>query len=138
MLDPEHKIFIVHIASFFVTIFNSNPLNIDIYFSCRPQIAGLIAKKALIKVAVEYTDFADVFSLNLASKLPKHTGIDDYIIKLFNSQQPLYGIIHGLKPINLETLKVNIKTNLVKEFIKLSKSSARAPIFFDQKSDRFF
>ena len=38
----------------------------------------------------------------------------------------------------LETLKTYIKTNLANGFIKPSKSSAGAPIPFNQKSDGFF
>ena len=49
---------------------------------CRPQIAGLIAKKVPIKIADEYVDFANIFSLDLASKLLKYTGIIDHTIKL--------------------------------------------------------
>ena len=45
-----------------------------------PQRAGLIAEEAPTKVPVEYADFA--FSPDLASKLPEHTGINDYADEL--------------------------------------------------------
>ena len=35
----------------------------------------------------------------------------------------------------LETLKTYIKHNMVSDFIRLSKSFARAPILFDKKRD---
>ena len=52
-------------------------------------------------------DFADVFSPDLASELPEHTEINDYAIKL-------------------------VDTN---GFIKPSKLPIGAPILFDRKSD---
>ena len=71
LLDPEHKTFIVHIASL-----SSIPLN------ARLQISGLIVKEAPTKVSAKYLDFADVFSLGLASELPKHTWINNHAIEL--------------------------------------------------------
>ena len=73
-----------------------------VYPSCRSQRAGLIAEKTPTKDSVEYADFA--FSQKLASELPKHTGINDYAIKLVDANG----------------------------FIRLSKSSTGAPIFFKQ------
>ena len=77
-LDPEHEIYIIHIASL-----SSTPLIVfDIYPSRRPQISGSITEETLIKVSVKYLDFADIFSPDLTSELFKHTGINDYAIKL--------------------------------------------------------
>ena len=59
------------------------------------------------KVSVEYADFADVFSPDLAFELPMHTGINDYTIKLID----------------------------VNGFIRPSKLSTGAPIFSDRESD---
>ena len=53
-------------------------------------------------------DFADVFSPDLASGLPQHTGINDCVIKL-------------------------VDTNV---FMRPSKSPADAPILFDRKLDK--
>lgn len=81
-LDLEHKTFVVHTVSLgFPPLTNTN-----VYLSCRPQITSLIAKKTLIKISVKYVNFIGVFSSNLASKLLKHTGINNYTIKLINSQ----------------------------------------------------
>ena len=74
----------------------------------KSQIAGLIAKEAPIKVTVEYANF--VFSPNLASKLPEHTGINDYAIELVDANG----------------------------FIRPSKSPTNAPILFDRKLERSF
>lgn len=74
-LDLEYKTFIVHIVSLSSTL-------LDVYPSCRAQISGLIAKKAPTKVSDKYVNFADVFSLDLMSKLLEHTEINDYAIEL--------------------------------------------------------
>ena len=103
--------------------------------SRRPQIAGLIAEEAPTKVPVEYADFADVFSPDLASELFEHTGINDHAIELVDGQQPPYGPIYNPGPVELETLKAYIETYLANGFIRPSKSPAGAPILFDRKSD---
>ena len=96
----------------------------------------MIAKEASKKVSAKYLDFADVFSPDLASELSEYTGINNHAIKLVNGcQQPLYGPIYSLRPVELETLKAYIKTNMANKFIRLSKSLAGAPILFDWKSN---
>ena len=109
-LDPEHETYVVHVASL-----NSTPLKSpNVHPSWRPQISGLIAEEAPTKVFDEYLDFADVFSADLASKLPKHTGINNHAIELVDGcQQPPYGPIYSLGPVELETLKAYIEANLV-------------------------
>ena len=42
----------------------------------------MIAVEALTKIPAEYSDFADIFSPDLASELPEHTGIKDHAIEL--------------------------------------------------------
>ena len=76
--------------------------------SLRLQRAGLIIEKALRKVPVKYADFADVFSSDLASGLPKHTRINNYAVELVNAIG----------------------------FIRPSKSPTDAPILFERESDR--
>ena len=44
----------------------------------------MIAEKAPTKVSAKYLDFTDVFSSDLASKLPKHTKINNQAIELVN------------------------------------------------------
>ena len=121
-LNPEHETYVVHVAS------------LDVHPSRRPQISGLIAEEAPTKVPAEYSDFADVFSPDLASELPEHTGINDHAIELVDGcQQPPYGPIYSLGPVELETLKAYIETNLANGFIRLSKSPAGAPIILEIK-----
>ena len=75
----------------------------DVYPSRCPQRTGLIAEEIAIKVLIKYVNFA--FSLDLASKLPMHTRINDYPIKLV----------------------------IANRFIRLFKSPINALIIFDQK-----
>ena len=122
----------MHVVSLsFVASFSSTSLNTDIQPFCRSQIAGLIAKKAFTKVFNKYVNFADVFSLNLAFKLPEHTEINDHTIKLIDSKQPPYELIYSLKSIELKTLKVYIETSLANRFIRPSKLLAGASILFN-------
>ena len=86
-------------------------------------------------IPTEYSNFANVFSPELASKLLKHIGINDHAIELVDNWQPPYSPIYSLGPVELETLKTYIKTNLINGFIRLSKSLAEASIFFDKKPD---
>ena len=131
-LDPGHETFVVHIASFESP---SSTQEGDVYSFCRAQISALVANEASTSIPTEYSDFANVFSPELASELPKHTRINDHAIELVDNRQPLYGPIYSLGLIELETLKTYIETNLKNGFIKPSKFSAGASIFYDKKLD---
>ena len=122
-LDPGHETFVVHIASL-----ESCSQKGDVHPSRRVQIAALVANEALTSIPTEYSDFADVFSLELASELLENTRINDHAIKLVDDQQLPYGLIYSLGPVELETLKTYIETNLKNGFIRPSKSPVRAPI----------
>ena len=131
-LDPGHETFVVHVTSLKSP---NNTQESDVYPFCSAQISALVANKALTSIFTEYSDFADVFSSELASELPEHTRINDHAIKLVDNWQLPYGLIHSLGPIKLEILKTYIETNLKNGFIKSSKSPARASILFDKKSN---
>ena len=88
------------------------------------------------KVFSKYINFADVFLPKLSIKLPEHTKINYYAIKLVDDWQPLYNLIYSLSPMKLKTLKTYIKNNLANRFIKPSKFLARVSIFFDKKLDK--
>ena len=136
--DPESETFIVYIALLRSNMSpNFSPLKLDVYSFHKPQVSSLITKEALIKILVEYSDFADKFFPDLASKCPKYIGINNHAIELVNDQQLPYGPIYSLGPIELKTLKAYIETNLRNRFIKPSKSLADAPILFNQKSNNF-
>ena len=128
-LDPEHKVFVVHIAAFSV---NSDD---KIHLSKKAQIAYLKADEAPTKVPSKYTDFVDIFLSKLAAKLPKHTEINDHTIELVNDWQSLYNPIYSLSSVELKILKAYIKNNLANGFIRPSKSSTGALILFDKKLD---
>ena len=96
-----------------------------------------MAKEASTKVPVKYLDFADILSLDLASKLPEHTEINNHAIPLVDDQQLPYGSIYSLESVKLEILKAYIKTNLANRFIRPLISLASALILFDRKSDGF-
>ena len=135
-LNPEYETYVVHVGS---VRSNASPsffiFEPNVYPSCRPQVSGLIAEETPTKIPAKYSDFEDVISPDLASELPEHTGINNHAIKLINGQQPPYGSIYSLKPMELETLKAYIETNLANGFIGPSKFSAGLPILFNQKSD---
>ena len=133
-LDPEHETYVVHVGS---VSSNASPSSspLDVHPFWRPQISGLITEEAPTKVSAKYSDFTDVFFVDLASELSEYAGINDHAIKLVEGQQPPYGPIYSLGPVELETLKAYIETNLANGFIRPSKSPAGAPILFDRKSD---
>ena len=70
-----------------------------------------------------------------AVELPENTGINEHAIELEEGKQPPIGPIYSPGPIELETLKTYIKTNLANGFIRPSKSPAGALILFDKKPD---
>ena len=74
--DPEQETFVVHIVSL------ENPSQkSNVHTFCRAQIAALVANEAPTLIPTEYSDFADVFSTELASELPEHIRINDHAIK---------------------------------------------------------
>ena len=84
-LDPEHETYVVYVGS---VSSNASPSSflLDVHPFGRPQISGLIAKKAPTKIPAKYSDFADVFSRDLASELSKYIGINNHVIKLVDGQ----------------------------------------------------
>ena len=135
--NPEHKTYVVHFGLFSFNVLSSSSL-LDFHPFQRPQISGLITQEAFTKVSAKYLDFADVFSSDLVSELPKHTGMNDHGIELVDScQQSPYEPIYSLGLVELKTLKAYIETNLANEYIRPSKSPIGASILFNQKSDSF-
>ena len=139
VLDSEYETYVVHVKLVCPDALpSSSALELNVYPSRRPQVSGLIADKAPTKVPAEYSDFTNIFSLDLASELPEHSGINNHAMELVDGQQRPYKLIYNLGPVELETLKAYIETNLANGFIRLSKSPAGAPILFDRKSDDSF
>ena len=104
----------------------------------KAQVGALLFDKASTKVLAESSDYSNVFLTENAAELPENTGMNEHAIKLEKSKQPPFGPIYSLGAVELETLKTYIKTNLANNFIRPSKSPAKAPILFDWKSDKSF
>ena len=66
-------------------------------------------------------------------ELPENTGINEHASELAEGKEPPYGSISSLGPLELETLKAYIETDLKTGFIRTFKSPTRASIFFDKK-----
>ena len=84
----------------------------------------------------EYSDYSDTFLAENAAELLKNTGMNEHTIKLEENKQPSFRSIYSLDPVELETLKTYVKTNLANGFIRPSKSPAGALILFNWKPDR--
>ena len=82
---------------------------------------------------MEYSNYSNIFLAENAAELPENTGINEHAIELENGKQPPFGPIYSLGPVELETLKTYIKTNLANGFIHPSKFPAGAPILFNKK-----
>lgn len=98
-------------------------------------IAWLGVEEAPVAVPSEYSDLANVFSKDSVAELPDHTGIDGRAIDLEEGKQPPYRPIHSLGPVELETLKTYIDTNLASGLIRPPKPHGGAPILFVRKTD---
>lgn len=72
-LNKNVKTFVVYIAAL---------LAILIYSIKKAQIELLLANKTATGVPPEYSNYANIFLSNLVMELLKHTGINNYTIKL--------------------------------------------------------
>ena len=100
-LDNNIGVFKVHVS------FLSLRSKMIIHPAQEAQIASLLVKKII--VPAKYSDFADIFSKELAEVLLECTGINKNTIKLEDSNQPPYGPIYSLGPVELKTLKPTSK-----------------------------
>ena len=128
-LDVDSETFVVHVAI-------REQEEIPVHSKRQAQVGALLFDKAPTKVLAEYSDYSDVFSVENAAELPENTGINEHAIELEEGKQPPFGPIYSLGPVELETLKTYIETNLANGFIRPSKSPAKVPIPFDRKPDR--
>ena len=109
--------------------------HIDAQGQSGAQVGALLFDEAPTEVPAEYSDYSDVFSAENAAELPENTGMNEHAIELEEGKQPPFGPIYSLGPVELETLKTYIETNLANGFIRLFKSPVEAFILFNQKSD---
>ena len=131
-LDENAKTFVVYVATLSATS------TMQIHLLHQPQVGFLLANKTLAKISPKYSNYADIFSFDLAIELFENTGIYKHTIKLVEGKQPPYGPIYILGLVELETLKTYIETNLKTGFIQPFKFPVGAPIVFNQKPDRSF
>ena len=127
-LDVDSETFVVHVAI-------REREKMPVHFKKQAQVGALLFDEALTEVPAEYSDYSNVFSAENAAELPENTEINEHAIELKEGKQPPFGPIYSLGPVELETLKTYIKTNLANGFIRPSKSPAGAPILFDKKPD---
>lgn len=99
-----------------------------IYLVCKAQITLVLAKK--INIFKKYTNFENIFFKKSVIVLLNHLNINKHIIDLKPGKKPSYRPIYSLGPVKLKILKTCIKANLANRFIQLSKSFAKALIFF--------
>ena len=80
VFDLGHETFVIYVA-----FLESPSQEGDVHLFCRAQIAALVANEAPTSILTKYSDFADVFSPELASELPEYTRINDHAIKLVDN-----------------------------------------------------
>ena len=88
----------------------------------------------LSTIPPEYHEFADLFSKKKADELPPHQPYD-HTVPLESGKAPPFGPIYKLSPLELEAVRVYVKENLRKGFIRHSQSPCGAPIVFAKKKD---
>ena len=86
----------------------------------------------------QYWRFLDVFSQRLADALPEHRPGIDHRIPLTKDEQgrehsPPFGPLYGMNKEELLVLRKTLTELLGKNFIRVSKSPAAAPILLIQK-----
>lgn len=91
--------------------------------------------KAFIEILDKCANYVDVFLFNLVIEHLKNININKYMIKLVDNKQPLYGPIYVFSLVEIETLKVYIKTYIKIGFIWPYKSLIGIPLLFDKKLD---
>ncbi len=96
-MNENFKTFIVQIASIMNTIL--------IHLARVAQIVVLQADNVSSKVLAKYSDYVDVFFLELVIELSKNTSMNEYAIELINGKQLFYGPIYALSLVEIETLK---------------------------------
>ena len=138
-LDADSETFVVHVAIREQEEMAINPdRKAQIEAQSGAQVGALLFDEAPTEVPVEYSDYSNVFSAENAAELLENTGMNEHAIELEEGKQPPFGPIYSLDPVELETLKTYIETNLANGFIRPFKSPAQVLILFNQKPDGSF
>ncbi len=139
ILDGNSETFVVHVST--LEISTAMPIHLSRVFQLQDdlaQIAALWWDKGPTEIPAKYSDYADVFSSDLAIELLENISMNKHAIELIKEKQPPYRFIYALSQVELEMLKTYIKIHLKTGFIWPYKSLARAPIFFDKKPNGSF
>ena len=132
-MDKESETLLVYVAALEALL-----VGMTIHPSQKAQILALKQDEANTKVSSKYAYYLHIFFFDLAMELAETTSINKHIIKLQNSKQPPDGPIYTPGPVELETWKTYIETNLKTGFIQPSKFPTGTPILFDKKPDGSF
>ncbi len=134
-LDENSETFVIYVATIKLpTTMPIHPFRAPEILDY-PTLAAFQYDKALTEIPAKYSDYAHVFSSDLAMELPENNGMNKHTIELIERKQPPYGPIYALSPVELEMLKTYIKIHLKTGFIWPFKSPAGDPILFDKKPD---
>ena len=82
-LDEYSETFVVHVAAL-------EAHELAIHPSQAPLLAALEQDKAPTEIPLEYVNYADVFSPDLAIELPENTGINEHAIELIEGKWSPY------------------------------------------------
>ena len=101
-MDENSKTFVVHVLALKapkpagMPIHPSRAAQIAAQSPSEPTLAAPQWDKTSTEISSEYSDYADVFSTDLAMELPENMGMNEHAIELMESKQPPYGLIYNL------------------------------------------
>ena len=130
MLNVGSKTFVEHVG-----IRKQEKMLVHSKKQVQVQVVALIFDKLLLRSRQNIPTIASSFQRKTQWN-SEHIGMNDHFIKLEEGKQPLFRPIYSLGPVELETLKMYIETNLANGFIWPFKSPAKALILFNQKPDK--
>ena len=128
----------VYNKTFVVYVVIQEQEKMPMHFKKQTQVRALLFDKALIEILTKYSDYNNIFLVENIAKLSENTRMNKHAVKLEEGKQLSFRPIYNLKLVELETLKIYIKTNLANGFIWLFKSPIGALIIFDRKLDESF
>ncbi len=91
-IDENSEIFVMHMSALDIAELLIHP-------SQAAQIATLQLDKVLTEIPTKYSDYADVFSLDLAMELPENIGMNKHAIELIEEKQLPYRPINAFSPV---------------------------------------
>ncbi len=101
VFDGNSETFVVHVATLeLLTALPIHPSRV-LQVLDNSILAVLQWDKAPTKIPAEYSDYADVFSSDLAMELLENSEINEHAIELIKGKQPPYKPIYALSPVEL-------------------------------------